>query len=158
MSEPFDAMDVSHRSGRYLIATSVCNCRHCGGTTRVVALCLPPGHEIFDAEDGSWNEAPSFALLFQVEWIPVAVQRRLSELAPGYGPDGNEVPVRVNHCEICARPIGDDELFCEPGGAFLPTSEAAAGHIRLTRVAEGITVSAGGYAEEPAFFPVMGRD
>jgi hypothetical protein len=158
MNESFGAMEASHRSGRYLIAGSVCDCRHCGGTTRVAALCLPPGHEIFDAEDDSWSETLSFALIFHVELMPPAVQQRMSELAPGYGPDLNEVPAWLNHCEICAWRIGDDELFCEPGGAFLPTSETAASHIRLTRVTEGIEVCAGGYAEEPAFFPVMGRD
>jgi hypothetical protein len=158
MNEPLDATDANHRSEDYLIATSVCDCWHCGGTTRVAAVCLPPGHEVFDAEEGAWNAATSFALLFHVHLMPSAVQRHLCDVAPGYGLHPGETSAWVNHCEICACPIGDDELFCEPGGAFLPTSEAAAALIRLIRVAEGIEVFAGGYAEEPTFFHGIARE
>jgi hypothetical protein len=157
MNEP-NTSDSSHRSDHYLIARAVCGCRQCGRTTRVVALCLPPGHELFDAEEGSWNLATGFALLFHLEAMPPAVHRRLSGLAPGFGRDPDEVSAWTNCCEICGCRIEEEELFCEPGGAFLPTSEAAARRIRLTKVMEGIEVSAGGYAEEPAFFPVMDRD
>jgi hypothetical protein len=46
----------------------------------------------------------------------------------------------------------DQELFCEPGGAFLPTSESAAGLIDLLPIDLAFEAVAGGYAHEPSFF------
>jgi hypothetical protein len=57
----------------------------------------------------------------------------------------------ANHCERCGALQEDHELFCEPEGAFLPTSPAAAATIELLSVHECLEAGAAGYAIDPAF-------
>jgi hypothetical protein len=158
MNNSLDESDVNHRADQYLIARSVSECASCGGATPVVALCLPPGHVILDPEEDSWDEAATFAFIFHVGFMPSAVERRLLRFAPGYGRNRHQTSGWENRCEFCARPISDEDLFSEPGGAFLPTSAAEARRVRLTWVDEEIELAAGGYALEPQFFRAMVRE
>ncbi len=168
MKSFFDDSEANVRSARYLIARTVCDCRHCGRSTTLVALCLPPGHAVFEIDDdapvevndGVWTEVAVNAMLFHVCNLSDAVRRRLNEFAPRYDLAAGEAPGShwANHCEGCARQLDDNELFCEPDGAFLPTSEARARLIHLSTIEESIEASAAGYALEPQFFDAMRRD
>ena len=66
-------------------------------------------------------------------------------------------PYWANHCEACDSLLDDQDLFCEPGGAFLPSSEAAAGAIDLIVFEERFEVAAGGYAPAVQFLAAMSR-
>ncbi len=48
--------------------------------------------------------------------------------------------------------LDDHDLFCEPEGAFLPTSQAQAAAIQLVRIDEPLEAAAAGYACDPQFF------
>jgi len=63
----------------------------------------------------------------------------------------------ANHCEQCGNLLGDHDLHCEPEGAFMPTSEAAAKAIQLLRFDAPFAAAAVGYACEPQFFSSMNK-
>lgn len=159
--------DCNVRACRYLIAQTVGTCPRCHRATRLVALGLPAGHEISepddDAPDGAgagdtWVVADHMALLFHVVHLSEHVPPRVAERSGAYRRDAALAGAEscwANHCEHCGAPFDDQDLFCEPGGAFLPVSEIAARRIRWQLVDEAIAAAAGGYAPEPAFLAPM---
>jgi len=160
--------EINVRSDGYLVARATGTCWSCGAATRVFALALPPGHEALamdadadadaDAETrptGVWDAAIRTALLFYVALLPDAVQRRLREFSSLYRvARGAATPGSywANHCESCGSMLDDHDLFCEPEGAFLPTSQAQAAAIQLVRIDEPLEAAAAGYACDPQFF------
>jgi hypothetical protein len=160
---------VNFRSSRYFLAHTVGVCWHCNALTSLFALALPPGHEALDLDDDApigetpedtWNVASHGAFLFYVEYLPDGVRRRVNGFAPSYRlgrSDAVEGFHWANHCERCDSLLDDHELFCEPEGAFLPTSEASAGLIHLLAVDEGFEAAVAGYAYEPQFFDAMSK-
>jgi hypothetical protein len=150
----------------------------------LVAIAVPPGHETLDVDDdaldegsddetqhrehpaAAWSVADHNAFLFYVDSLPAAVQKRINQYQPAYRPlDPGAVPAAgggsgsywANHCEKCGCRLDDHELFCEPEGAFLPTSASAAAAIRLVLVDEPFETSAAGYSYEPPLFDAMIR-
>jgi hypothetical protein len=180
---------VNFRSPNYMVAYTQGICAQCGASTPLVALALPPGHEVHDVEggegvkgveggEGVWSVASGRAFLFFVECIPETVLHRMRAVAPAYRlsrpaeaappdagaapPDAGAAPADdaphwANHCETCGRAFDDDELFGEPGGGFVPTSEAEARLIQLVRVDAALEAGAGGYAYEPQYVDCMPR-
>jgi hypothetical protein len=158
---------INLRSDGYLIARTVGMCLHCRGETCLVALMLPPGHESRTTDpDGeqaaegtsvpgdTWERTSRHAFLFYIESLPDAVRHRLQALAPRYRyaiSPATQGSYWANHCERCGGVQEDHELFCEPEGAFLPTSPAAAAIIELLPIPEALEVGAAGYAIDPAF-------
>jgi hypothetical protein len=167
MRPEFDETDIDVRSDRYFIARTVGSCGRCGRPTVVVALCLPPGHERLEVDedlpqgehDEVWSRADRHAFLFHVDNLSAAAQRHVRDIAPCYdfGQDETQGFQWVNHCEHCGTQLDDLELFCEPDGPFLPTSEAGARVIRLVPIDEPIEARAAGLADEPEFFNHMSR-
>ena len=51
----------------------------------------------------------------------------------------------------------DHDLFCEPDGAFLPTTAESAAGVILERVDEALGAGAAGYACDPQFLDSMVR-
>jgi hypothetical protein len=155
------------RSERYILAHTRRRCEYCGAETNIVALALPPRHESLtldwmadrdESADYVWESAASCAFLFYVESLPVSVQRRLSAISSGYRHAFCETTLGsywANHCEACGRMLDEHELFCEPEGAFVPTSAIAAAAIRLIQVDEPIGARVAGYAVEPQFLEFM---
>jgi hypothetical protein len=93
-----------------------------------------------------------------VEHLPVDVQRRLEQLSPHFRLAQSAATQSIywaNHCEHCGILLGDHELHCEPGGAFAPSSEAAAATIELLKTNEPFEAAVSGYALEPEFFGSM---
>jgi len=135
-----------------------------------VAVGLWPGHEVLELDDEAlddahamdvWEVANHAGFLFHVAYLPSDVQSRISEICPAYALDHDESGDELcwaNHCEHCAATFDDQDLFCEPGGAFLPVTEADAGLIQLCNVDETIAAAAAGDAPEPPFFDSMRRD
>ena len=85
--------DFNIRSSRYFVAETVGTCGCCRASTGVLALALPPGHEILawdpDAEieelaQDTWEGAPCHAFLFYIGHLSDAVQRRLKGFSSGY--------------------------------------------------------------------------
>jgi hypothetical protein len=121
----------------------------------------------------AWSVANNNAFLFYVDSLPAAVLERINQYQPAYRPIDADADAPApapapaagagsgsywaNHCEKCGRQLDDHELFCEPEGAFLPTSEATAAAIRLVLVDEPFEASAAGYSYEPPFFDAMIR-
>jgi hypothetical protein len=159
--------DFNIRSRHYFIAEAISACGCCGDSTRVVALALPPGHELLGLDEGAereefaqdiWESAPCNAFLFYVEHLSDSVQHRLKERSTDYRLVYSASTLGsywANHCEKCGSLLEDHELFCEPEGAFLPASEARATDIKLLRVEEPLEAAAAGYAQEPEFFSSM---
>jgi hypothetical protein len=152
---------INNRSLTYSIAVAAQHCAHCAKLTPVVGLILPAGHETLesDADDETraavWEVADADAILFFIEYLPESVQKRLQEFSQHYRLDHCEQAQQsywINHCCFCGRKQGEFELYCEPEGAFVPISEAAAASIRLHHVAESIETRASGYAYAPEFF------
>jgi hypothetical protein len=153
-----DPTDPNVRASKYLIAWTVMPCPHCSESTRLVALALPQGHEVLDAEtesSSSWQPTAACALLFYVSSICHSARTRLLQLFPSFHPDRGEETSDshwVNHCEHCNQSISDDELHCEPEGAFLPAGNAQGSNIFFVPMEEAFEASAAGYSLEPEFF------
>jgi hypothetical protein len=147
------------RSSSYYIAQMQARCAKCGRQTRVLALAVPPNHEI--QVDGEWQNVDGNAFIFYVAELPDAVARHLFERSPafrlqrGQGEDLADSHW-VNHCEHCAEPFSDDELHCEPGG-FMPSRAEEAEAIFLSPINEDFSASAAGNALAPEFFASMRR-
>ena len=171
--------DANVRSQTYYVARSSVRCPHCGRSTQLLALAMSPGHEtlyagahddsdadVVDVDDAQfdesvlddWQRENVNALLFYVEGVPGAVQSRLRQLSRFFRlacDPGAMNTYWANHCEHCVMLLGDHELHCEPEGAFVPCSEAAANDIQLLQIQEPFAAAAGGYACEPEFFASM---
>ena len=147
------------RSTAYYAAQRSIDCRLCGGSTRIVALGLPANHEVLDEDaelDAAWQPVAANALLFFLEQLPLAAEQQLRLLAPGFRRTPSEAAQHgfwANHCERCDATLDDQELHCEPGDSFVPSSEAEGSKIRVIRIEEPIEVSAQGCSLDPAFLP-----
>jgi hypothetical protein len=165
-----DVPDANVRSPTYYAARTSTTCWHCGSPTRVVALAVPPEHETLDVEaphetgEGAdspphvWQRENGGAFLFYVEQLSDGVKRRLQRLSEHFRPAWSADTQGLywaNHCEHCEALLDDHELHCEPGGAFLPSSEAAASEVHLLHIREPFEAAAGGIALEPEFFAFM---
>ncbi|HEX3602595.1 MAG TPA: hypothetical protein VHU43_00790 [Steroidobacteraceae bacterium] len=147
--------DANIRSPRYYIAHTQAQCAHCGQWNRVLALALPPNHEM--VVDGRWQTAGANAFLFYIADLPRAVSRRLTGLSPGFrlaSGEGQRNSYWANHCKNCGRMFSDDGLHCEPGG-FMPTQGEEAEAIQLSHVRQGFSAIAAGYALDPEFFGLI---
>lgn len=154
----------SVRSHGYFLVRSIGECRCCRASTPLIALALAPGHETLsmDADDeraesnpDTWESAACGALLFYIETLPGAVQRRLTEFSPAYRyAHSTETQgwYWANHCVNCGALLEDHDLFCEPDGAFLPMNQEIAGDLEIIWIEEPIEAEAGGYSCEPVFF------
>lgn len=169
MSESTEPRESNVCSPRYFIARRLGACGYCHSPTNIIALAVPPGHwalemdaEAHDdaASVDSWRLATHSAFLFYVEYLPDIIHHRLKRLARYYRFGHSDAAMGfywANHCERCGCVLDDHDLFCEPAGAFVPTSESAARLIHLLPVDEEIEVRAAGYAYEPQFFDAMSR-
>ncbi|MDB6085389.1 MAG: hypothetical protein JWN43_3270 [Gammaproteobacteria bacterium] len=169
MQQPNPSEEVNIRSRRFLLARGTAICGRCRAPTRSFALLVPPGHEVLEPDDeardeelpaGTWHVAADSALLFYVSYLPDAIQRRVGELTQCYRPatgTGGLDAHWTNHCEHCGSPLDDHELFCEPEGAFVPTTESDARLIRLLPIDEAFEATAAGYSYDPQFFGAMGK-
>lgn len=158
-----DSIAINLRADRYGVAQTTDTCRHCGQATRLVAVVLPAGHEVLEWDDddvddmGTWQLAAQPAFLFHVAYLPEHVQRQMCA-ASAYAIERSAPDTEscwTNHCEHCGAHVDDQELFCEPGGAFCPASGAQARSIDVAVVDEPIGVDAAGYAPHPEFFDAM---
>lgn len=153
VTEPLPEANL--RSPTYFVARTKAKCWHCGLSTRLLALAVPRTHETLD---GDWQRANVDAFLFYVEQLSHDVQLRLRQIAPGFRPAQSEATQSsywANHCEHCGELLEDHELHCEPEGAFVPSSEAAATQIHLLRIPEPIEAVMAGYSPDPAFFGLL---
>jgi len=161
MSEDQLLPDANIRSPTYCIASTTAPCCHCGLSTRLLALAMPHDHETLDANaeaDAAWQRANTSALLFYVEHLAEAIQARLTQLSRQFRPEHSAVTLSTywaNHCEHCGALLEDHELHCEPEGAFMASSEIAAGNIQLIEIHEPFEAVAAGYSFEPEFFRFM---
>lgn len=157
--------DANIRAPGYFVLRADAPCRHCGRSTALLALGVPLDHETLevpeDAEgSGTWQHAGGTALLFFLQELPDSVRWRLIELSKSFRPAHGAAGLNscwANHCEHCSAPIGDQELHCEPDGAFMPASEQAAAALRLLSIPEPFEAVAAGYSLEPEFFSSMRR-
>jgi hypothetical protein len=131
-------------------------------STRLLALAMPHGHETLDDDSpqlpDEWQHASFNAFLFYVEELPESVRNRLNELSQCFRLEHSTETLSAywaNHCEHCGALLEDHELHCEPDGAFLPLSEAAAAGVELLQIHEPFEAVAAGYAFEPEFFGFM---
>jgi hypothetical protein len=170
MSPPSTLTDANVRSQTYYVARTTALCWRCGTPTWLLALALPPAHDVLEEDDtvelpddgepapGMWQCADANAFLFHVERLPDEVQRHLHELSQSFHVAQNPAAHSSyweNHCEHCSALLGDHELHCEPDGAFAPSSEAAAAKIELREIKEPFEAAVAGYALEPEFFRCM---
>ena len=163
--------EANVRSPAYFIARTTGTCWNCGVDLPLLALALPDSHETLEVADSSavepavepaadWQCAASSAFLFNIEYLPEAVGRRLSEVSPHFRRDqsgATGAAYWINHCARCGAAQGDDRLHCEPDGAFLPTNPAAAAAVELKEFNEPFEAGAAGYAYEPEYFDFMRR-
>ena len=168
VSESEADADANVRANCYCIALTVGTCGRCRAPTRLIALVLPAGHHIRSPDEGagddeephrdSWERASRAALLFFVGTLPSSVRQRMCSMAPAYRKTAGAQCTDgywANHCASCGSQFDDQDLFCEPDGAFLPTNPAVAAAIDLMRIDEPIEAAAGGYAFEPPLLSDM---
>jgi hypothetical protein len=167
MADPGSKADINVRSASYWIAHTTGECGRCHAGARLVALALPPHHESrnldCDIENDelaayTWETAEWSAFLFYVEYLPGEVRRRPQAASPGYRfafSERTQGSYWANHCAACDALLEDHDLFCEPDGAFLPTTAAGAAAVTLERVAEALEAGAAGYACDPQFLDAM---
>jgi hypothetical protein len=162
--------DSTVRSKCYFVARTSARCWHCGQSTRLLALALPPSHETLnsdariDAEErvvvaaDVWQRANANAFVFYVGHLLDGVQNRLQQLSPHFRLAPSAAASGgywANHCEHCDALLDDHDLHCEFDSAFMPSNEDAAAKIDLLRVREPFEAAAAGYAIEPEFFRFM---
>jgi hypothetical protein len=169
MPKASHSIDINRRAKRFFIAQTRGVCSDCNRSTPLVAVGLWPGHEALELDDDApdeaqavdtWEVANHAAFLFHVAYLSSDAQARLTGICPAYGLDHDEsgdVLCWTNHCGHCGAPFDDQDIYCEPGGAFLPVSEADAGLIQIHNVDEAIAAAAAGDAPEPPFFDSMPR-
>jgi hypothetical protein len=169
MSEIPSLADANVRSHTYYVARTKVRCWHCGLSTRLLALAVPHNHETLDGDtqadadcgdsaSDAWQRAAVNAMLFYVERFSDDVRDRLNGISPFFRLAHSAATLNsywANHCEHCGALLGDHELHCEPDGAFMPSSEAAAANIQLQQIQEPFEAVAAGYAFEPEFFGFM---
>lgn len=168
MSPPSAFNDANVCSQTYYVARTTAPCWRCGLPTCLLALALPPAHDILEDDTGDgldgeptpsmWRRADANAFLFYVERLPDGVQRHLHELSQSFHvaqSPATHTSYWGNHCEHCSALLEDHELHCEPDGAFAPSSEAAAANIELLEIKEPFEAAVAGYALEPEFFRCM---
>jgi hypothetical protein len=166
-------LDANVRSPFYYVARANIRCWHCGLPTSLLALALPQSHETLDVDActgagdhddpaaDTWQCANVNAFLFYVERLSGGVRGRLSRISECFRLAHSAATLKsywANHCEHCGSLLEDHELHCEPQGAFMPASEAAARDVRLLQIQEPLEAAAAGYALEPEFFSFMRRD
>jgi hypothetical protein len=156
--------DGNVRSRGYFVVRTSGKCRHCRASTPLIALALPPEHEILsaEAEERSENPAPEAweavgcgALLFYVAGLPDSVKHRVAQFSRRYRrafSAATQESYWANHCGRCGSLLEDHDLFCEPDGAFLPMSGASTPDLELIWIDESIEAQAGGYSCDPALF------
>jgi hypothetical protein len=169
MPEVPSLTDANVRSQTYYVARTRVRCSQCGSPTGLLALAVPDDHETRDEDSpadagggestkDAWHPSNANAFLFYVGSLPDGVQGRLNQLSRffrlAHSADTSS-SYWANHCEHCGTLLGDHELHCEPEGAFMPSSEAAAANIQLLHIHEPLQAAAGGYAVEPEFFGFM---
>jgi hypothetical protein len=159
--------NINVRSCSYWIAHATGECDRCRASTQFVALALPPHHQSlaidWDIEKDelvayNWEIAEWGAFIFYIEHLPDNARRRLQALSEGYRFEFSERTQGsywANHCSACGALIEDHDLFCEPDGAFLPTTAAAAAAVTLERFDEAFEAGAVGYACDPQFLDSM---
>jgi hypothetical protein len=131
-------------------------CPDCGCDTEVVALALPQAHEWRDDDTPDcWYRASGPAVLFNLSRLGQASSAAIEEHSRGFRPtDAQATALWRNHCAGCNRPLSDDQLHCEPGGAFMPLGPEAA-RFEMRHVPVAFSGLAGGYAPEPPFYPQL---
>jgi hypothetical protein len=167
MADSDSKANINVRARSYWIAHATGECDGCGAETRCIALALPPSHQSL-ALDGDvqkdeliayiWETAEWSAFLFYVEYLPDEVRRRLQAASGGYRfafSERTQGSYWANHCSACGALMEDHELFCEPDGAFLPTTAQSASTVTLERVEEALEAGAVGYACDPQFLGSM---
>ncbi len=146
------------RSSVYAIANTCAVCSQCGAWTHVVAIVVPPEHEVL--VETAWERSALSAALFYVEDLSESVQATVRELAPWYRlapSEARAAPYWINHCEHCGAAQDDHDLHCEPGGAFMPAgalrtdSDGIAAPIERLNVPRRFAAIAGGYSHEPPY-------
>jgi hypothetical protein len=145
------------RSSSYFIAETQARCAQCRRPARVLAIGLPPGHEIL--VDDEWQNVDANAFIFHVTALPDPVSRLLLKRSAAFhqtGSDDSTESPWINHCPHCASVFSGDELHCEPGG-FMPNSIDEAQAISLLQVEQPFSVFAAGYALDPEYFTSMRR-
>jgi hypothetical protein len=159
--------NINVRSGSYWIAHTTGECDRCRAQTRCVALALPPSHQSlaldWDVQQDelvayNWETAEWSAFIFYVEYLPEEVRRRLQAASGGYRfafSERTQGSYWANHCANCGALMEDHDLFCEPDGAFLPTTPESAAAVTLERVDEALEAGAVGYACDPQFLGSM---
>jgi hypothetical protein len=159
--------NINVRSASYWIAHATGECDGCRAETRCVALALPPSHQSLaldcDVQKDelvayNWETAEWSAFLFYVEYLPDEVRRRLQAASEGYRlafSERTQGSYWANHCAACGALIEDHDLFCEPDGAFLPTTAESAAAVTLEHVGESLEAGAVGYAGDPQFLDSM---
>jgi hypothetical protein len=171
MLDANSSCDFNVRADRYLVARTAGPCGYCRAWTPLIALVLPPYHDSLELncnpfggpeaiEEYVWAGMPHSAFLFYVEYLPEGVQRRLTAFSRSYRFAYSEQTLGsywANHCKKCGSRLDDQDLFCEPEAAFLPTSAESASAIELVGIADAIEARAAGYAFEPEFFWAMAR-
>ena len=158
---------INVRSNSYWIAHATGECSCCRAATRLIALALPPQHQSlaldWDSEkdelvDYAWEVAQWSAFLFYVEYLPEENRRRLQAASAGYRfafSERTQGSYWANHCANCGAMMEDHDLFCEPDGAFLPTTALSAAAVTLERVDHPLEAGAAGYACDPQFLDSM---
>jgi hypothetical protein len=145
-----------------VLASTAAGCRCCGAPTRLFAFALAAGHWVLEPDDGAeddaetadaWRVSGDIAFLFHVEWVDERVERCVRQVATSFRPDDRGW---LNHCDVCGSPQPEDDLHCEPGGAFLPITAEDARRIRRMSIDAPFEAVAAGYSPDPPFFDAMG--
>jgi hypothetical protein len=145
-------LEPNIRAPRYFLATATRDCWRCAAATRVAAIVLPAGHEVFYAEDDPaddfWQLTEEPTVLSYIKDLTDSVAARLHRQAPRYSVDFSQTTQSfywMNHCEHCAAKLGDFDTHDTPGAGFTPTTSEEAAAIILEEIAEPFSARCGGY-------------
>jgi len=136
--EPFsrwlpELFEPNIRGPCYAIATGRRRCWRCNTLTRVYAIMLAAGHELWIVEDDPtndrWQTGVGPTLLSYVYELHETVAARLRRLAPRYRIDYSHTSRSfywMNHCEHCETKLGDFETIQETDSPFYGADTSSA--------------------------------
>lgn len=131
-----DHPTINVKADSYTIVQTEESCWKCGELTRVHGFLLPAGHRTLEyVDDGisEWYKHREAAMVFYVTDLFPAITEQIRAITRHYFEDFSKTTNSsywMNHCESCSMKQGDFNLYCEPGGAFLPIDDHAVARIR----------------------------
>ena len=136
------------RAKSYVVLERAHRCEECSEVFQTFAFAVPGSHEEFQVDDedpayDEWREGGSPAVLHDVEYIPVQVQREMEALTKTFRRGKNVYGTYwMNHCPHCGAAQGDDILHDADGSTFVLQTPSEVENLTFHRIRKPFSANA----------------